>query len=69
MLVQDPVCGIALDPHSFTVQYIHAGNTYHFCSKNCLDRFRVGPEQFLNLGSWRKATARETEKPGIDPTR
>jgi P-type Cu+ transporter len=43
----DPICGmtVALDA---PLRHEHAGKTYVFCSKSCLERFRKSPEQYLS---------------------
>ena len=43
----DPVCGMTVEPASAAGSHIHAGQTYHFCSKHCLARFAADPERFL----------------------
>ncbi len=47
-LVQDPVCGMQVDPQ--TTQHRHAlgETTYHFCSARCLDKFKADPDRYLN---------------------
>jgi Cu+-exporting ATPase len=42
----DPVCGmhVAADPQK---EVRHAGNTFHFCSQRCMEKFRAAPESFL----------------------
>src|SRR6185503_11170595 len=44
----DPVCGMTVDPASAAGSFAHAGTTYYFCSKHCLEKFRGDPEAFLN---------------------
>jgi Cu+-exporting ATPase len=46
---KDPVCGMTVDPSKAAGHFDYRGQTYHFCSKGCLERFRANPEQFLNL--------------------
>jgi len=44
--LQDPVCGMTVksdSPHVAT----HDGQTYHFCSAKCRDKFEVAPERYL----------------------
>jgi Cu+-exporting ATPase len=43
---KDPVCGMtpkADTPHRF----VHAGQTYLFCSARCVEKFRADPERYL----------------------
>jgi Cu+-exporting ATPase len=44
----DAVCGMAVDPATAAGSFAHAGTTYYFCSKHCLEKFRGNPEVFLN---------------------
>lgn len=37
--VQDPVCGMTLDPQQATARRIRAGTTYYFCSERCVTQF------------------------------
>ena len=46
--VIDPVCGMSIPPSDAVGQVTHRGQTYHFCSQNCLDKFRVAPEAYLS---------------------
>ncbi|MCC7473828.1 MAG: heavy metal translocating P-type ATPase [Pirellulales bacterium] len=43
----DPVCGMAVDPHSAQHSHEHAGTTYYFCCRSCRDRFAAAPAKFL----------------------
>jgi Cu+-exporting ATPase len=45
--VHDPVCGMDIDPKDEAGTFDHAGITYHFCSKGCLEKFRADPARFL----------------------
>jgi len=41
----DPVCGMSVAPdEGYTKR--HAGQTYHFCSKKCLDTFEANPDKY-----------------------
>ena len=44
---RDPVCGMTVDPDNAAGSFEYQGQTYYFCSKRCLDRFRENPEGFL----------------------
>ena len=43
----DPVCGMTVRPSEAAGTLRHAGATYVFCSRDCLDRFRADPEAYL----------------------
>jgi len=43
----DPVCGVEVKVDQGYGK-MHEGKLYRFCSRNCLDKFEVKPEQFLN---------------------
>jgi Cu+-exporting ATPase len=45
--VIDPVCGMTVDPASAAGSFPHAGVTYHFCSRHCLEKFRADPAKYL----------------------
>ncbi len=42
--VKDPVCGMDVDPARAAGSYAHAGTTYYFCSRHCLEKFRAQKE-------------------------
>ncbi|MGE3805229.1 MAG: heavy metal translocating P-type ATPase [Gemmataceae bacterium] len=43
----DPVCGMKVDPARAAGSHEHAGTTYHFCSTNCLAKFKADPAAFI----------------------
>jgi Cu+-exporting ATPase len=45
--VLDPVCGMTISPTDAVGTLSHAGQTYHFCSDSCLQRFRENPAEFV----------------------
>jgi Cu+-exporting ATPase len=49
----DPVCGMTIDPESADAHREYEGQTYHFCSWHCADRFAVDPVRFVSAGSVR----------------
>ena len=51
--IKDPVCGMTVAPSRAAGQFDYLGQTYYFCSKGCLERFRASPEQFLNSANTR----------------
>ena len=46
--VVDPVCGMTITPESAVGHVEHRGKTYYFCNESCLERFRAGPEAFVD---------------------
>jgi Cu+-exporting ATPase len=44
----DPVCGMTVNPDSAAGSYAFKGQTYYFCSRHCLNKFREDPDSFLN---------------------
>ena len=46
----DPVCGMTVDIATSTLQSLHEGQTYHFCSVGCKHRFDEQPETYLVKG-------------------
>jgi len=45
--VKDPVCGMDVDPATARFSHEHAGQTFHFCSARCLEKFKAEPAKFL----------------------
>ncbi len=50
----DPLCGMAIDPRKATHQSSHQGQTYHFCSILCKERFDKTPELFIKAAAARE---------------
>nr|WP_314441966.1 heavy metal translocating P-type ATPase [uncultured Sphingomonas sp.] len=46
--VADPVCGMSVDPATTPHHAEHDGQTYHFCSVKCRERFELRPELYLD---------------------
>ena len=46
--VVDPVCGMSILPSDAVGHATHRGQTYHFCSQSCLDKFQASPETYLS---------------------
>src|SRR5215475_12345337 len=47
LTMQDPVCGMTVDPHKAAGTEVYNGVTYAFCSPHCLEKFRVNPAQYV----------------------
>ncbi|HTQ80191.1 MAG TPA: heavy metal translocating P-type ATPase, partial [Thermoanaerobaculia bacterium] len=43
----DPVCGMKVEPAKTSHPAEHAGETYHFCSASCRQKFVQDPERYL----------------------
>jgi Cu+-exporting ATPase len=43
----DPVCGMTVNPATAAGSFTHAGTTYHFCSRHCLEKFKADPAKYL----------------------
>ena len=43
----DPVCGMEVEPTNAAGSHVYNGQTYLFCSQNCLAKFKQDPESFL----------------------
>jgi len=48
MTVTDPVCGMTVPLDAGKPRHEHAGETYHFCSQKCHDKFAADPEHFIS---------------------
>jgi Cu+-exporting ATPase len=46
--VEDPVCGMTVDPAKTPHHAWHVGEDYHFCSTGCRTKFLADPERYLN---------------------
>jgi YHS domain-containing protein/uncharacterized membrane protein YraQ (UPF0718 family) len=46
-LAKDPVCGMTVDPADAAASEDYAGQTFHFCSTGCHDRFAADQLSFL----------------------
>jgi len=46
--VRDPVCGMSVDPAATAHHAEHDGATYHFCGKNCREKFILDPARYLS---------------------
>jgi P-type Cu+ transporter len=44
----DPVCGMTVDPQSAPGSFDYHGNTYYFCSRHCLEKFKTESQAFLD---------------------
>ncbi len=49
--VLDPICGMTISPEDAVGHVEHDGQTYYFCSENCLDRFKANPAEFVGTAA------------------
>lgn len=47
-MATDPDCGMAVEPSLAAGRVEHAGETYYFCSRRCLDGFQSKPARYAN---------------------
>ncbi len=50
-MVKDPVCGMEIDSESAFASREHMGQTFYFCSQNCVDQFDADPHKYAMAGS------------------
>jgi Cu+-exporting ATPase len=46
--VTDPVCGMSVDPATSVHRATFGGETYHFCSDRCREKFEADPHRYLH---------------------
>jgi Cu+-exporting ATPase len=44
---RDPVCGMIVDPHNTAYWQRYAGQTYYFCSAECMNKFLANPTKYI----------------------
>ena len=49
--IQDPVCGMPVDPHAAKHRHTHRGRPYYFCSAKCREKFIGDPAHYLKPGA------------------
>jgi Cu+-exporting ATPase len=47
----DPVCGMTVDIAQAKYRHEHAGSTWYFCSRRCLEKFSAEPERYAKKSS------------------
>ena len=50
-LTKDPVCGMSVDPAKAASTAEYDGKLYHFCSRNCGEKFRKDPARYLTTAN------------------
>lgn len=52
--LKDPVCGMAVDPHTTPHRATHGGHTFYFCSAGCRQKFETDPSRYLHAQKAKK---------------
>src|ERR1700682_6269209 len=47
-LNRDPVCGMPVEPADAAGHSEYRGQTYYFCGKSCLEKFRQDPARYVS---------------------
>lgn len=55
--VEDPVCGMRVDPHATEHKAVHSGQPYYFCSLGCRAKFVAEPGRYVGKRPAFKAEA------------
>jgi Cu+-exporting ATPase len=65
----DPVCGMRVDPATSKHRFDHSGQTFHFCSGRCREKFAADPDRYLRRRPTIIASGRRSTLviPGLDP--
>ncbi|WP_122090910.1 permease [Halalkalicoccus subterraneus] len=69
--VQDPVCGMEIDPEEADYSIEHDGQTYYFCSQSCKDSFDPEEasttirEQATSLSGWKALADKQWSEWGM----
>jgi P-type Cu+ transporter len=63
--VEDPVCGMQFAPEKAAGKLEHDGQSYYFCNKSCLEKFRSDPARFLESTKAMPALSPRKVVPGL----
>ena len=44
---KDPICGMMVNTQTAQYKSTYQGDTYYFCSENCLKQFNAEPKKYL----------------------
>ncbi|HEX6303243.1 MAG TPA: YHS domain-containing protein, partial [Anaerolineales bacterium] len=47
-MIRDPVCGMEIDPQSAGARREHMGQSFAFCSQQCVDQFDADPHKYAH---------------------
>ena len=63
--VQDPVCGMGVDPNTARFRTKHNNETFYFCSQVCLNKFQTDPG--AHLASKKRLQSSVSAPPQVSP--
>ena len=63
-MVQDPVCGMEIEEKDAFATRESMGQTFHFCSQACVDKFDANPHAYMHHGEKSLASPVTT---GVNP--
>jgi Cu+-exporting ATPase len=46
-MVEDPVCGMRIDPDDAAATAEHEGKRFYFCSETCYEAFVADPDRYV----------------------
>ncbi|MCX6079535.1 MAG: heavy metal translocating P-type ATPase [Chloroflexi bacterium] len=49
--IKDPVCGMEIDPKTAFASREHIGQTFYFCSRNCVTQFDADPHRYMTTSA------------------
>jgi Cu+-exporting ATPase len=58
---RDPVCGMEVAEDRAAGHIDYAGQTYYFCSRGCLDKFKTDPDRYLSRQATAKSPAQQRD--------
>lgn len=59
--VKDPVCGMMIEQASAAERSSYKGQTYYFCSTDCLRQFEANPAKYTGGATADRGVGRDTE--------
>ena len=67
MKVKDPVCGMTIEDKDAAATYVFQGQTYHFCSRACKEKFEKNPDKYAGGKKAGKEEHGHAAKPAPGP--
>jgi Cu+-exporting ATPase len=64
---KDPVCGMDVAPSRTAHRREHAGRTYHFCGRRCLEKFDAAPGKYVSPADTPAAAQERAAAPTREP--